>query len=838
LPTTPQFTVQKTCPATATFSTSAQDIPFSVAITNTGNVTITVQGTDDNAGLGGTIAIGPQALDPGDGFVFNGVHHVPARFCGPLIDNVSITGTGACGGTVTHTATCTTTIPVNPSISLVKVCGPAPTAAGQPIPFTITVKNTGDVTLTSVVITDTVDNGGATQTKTDCGDLDPGASCVFSSSNPTSTADCDKDVTDTATVNAVDICTQKPVTATQPCTVHVPPCIPHISITKQVACFLPGNTCGTYGPTATGTKDDACPAFCWQVTITNTDPSVPVGSLVVTDTAVPADQNLTSQINAAAFAPYPIAPGDTRTATVTADPLCSDTVNTVNATPFSGPNATGASGPTVSASANAVVKQIQIACSTIITSDMNLDMPVVDNHVTLPAGSVNAPITVTLCLSNNGTADELVTAVTGLPALVLCSDDTTPVDINAALGLPMSLKAGASTCTTLGCWLVTCNGNTGGSFSPSVTVIADTNETAVCVYDKNGAVISTSISGKCPVSVSCLVPTSCRTTGGGTMYNCDTSVDCVTVTTVLRPSSINVSGKTLTLDHVSHGGQLGAPYSQQDCATILADQCIRGEWQHNRHYSGPNNPTDVYAADFHTAGTNAASHPIFDTLLCECLGCCSADGTKRPAVIGSLAHNGKFFLCNPDDHKVCGPMPRPAPDNALIWTGIGSLTPANTTPGNQKTANYAILRVYVEDRSEPGGFHPKGSVMPADVYVFQAWDTGIPITGKKPDPNNLGISKKLGNVDVNVFRSTLSQDSCTFIQSIGIDGPCPAGSLPSDTILGIRADVSDAGSLHSGNQQIHPSTGATCPGPGGIPAPAPGTPNTSACVNPTNCTNP
>src|SRR5205814_1249685 len=109
-------------------------------------------------------------------------HHVPARFCGPLTDTVSITGTGTCGGTVTHTATCTTTIPVHPAITLSKVCGPAPAQAGQPIPFTITVKNTGDVTLTSVVITDIVNNGGPTQTKSDCGDLDPGATCTFTGS--------------------------------------------------------------------------------------------------------------------------------------------------------------------------------------------------------------------------------------------------------------------------------------------------------------------------------------------------------------------------------------------------------------------------------------------------------------------------------------------------------------------------------------------------------------------------------------------------------------------------------------------------------------------------------
>jgi len=315
------------------------------------------------------------------------------------------------------------------------------------------------------------------------------------------------------------------------------------------------------------------------------------------------------------------------------------------------------------------------------------------------------------------------------------------------------------------------------------------------------------------------------------MYNCDTNQDCVLVTTSLYPLA-NPLGQVI--DHVSHGGQLGAPLSYQDCAQILADQCIRGQWQHNRHFQGPNNPADSYAIDFHTAGTHAASHPIFDTLLCACLGCCGENTKGGPTGVPPGWLHKKFQLCNPEDHRVCGPEPRPAPANALIWSGIGKLTPSTNPNGKAgRAATYAVIRVYVEDRSEPGGWHPKGSVSPADVYCFQAWDTGIPIA-KKGDPNNLGTSAALGGLDVNVFRSTVSADSCAFLQGISVGGTCPPGSLPAPIVAGVCASVSDTGTLRTGNQQIHPSTGATCDTPAGIPAPTPLP--VSGCVNPTRCT--
>jgi hypothetical protein len=188
----------------------------------------------------------------------------------------------------------------------------------------------------------------------------------------------------------------------------------------------------------------------------------------------------------------------------------------------------------------------------------------------------------------------------------------------------------------------------------------------------------------------------------------------------------------------------------------------------------------------------------YDSLSCACLGCCDpATGAFIPPSLGPLIH--KFQICNPDDHKICGPQPRPAPANAIIWSGIGRITPTDDIQGGRAAlAEWVVFRVYIEDRSEPGGFHPKGAVEPADVYCFQAWKTGIK-TSKKPDFSQIEAA----------FRTAVGQANCDFLTALE-SGASPIGTLPSPTVSGRTADIQDCGPLHDGNHQIHPSTGAIC----------------------------
>jgi hypothetical protein len=245
----------------------------------------------------------------------------------------------------------------------------------------------------------------------------------------------------------------------------------------------------------------------------------------------------------------------------------------------------------------------------------------------------------------------------------------------------------------------------------------------------------------------------------------------------------------LTIKKITHGGQLGAPFSQMDCGEILGNPCIRGQWQHTRHFEGKANPRDVFTMNFHSTNPKG----VYDSLNCACLGCCDPESGAfiTPIVIGGI--------CNPDDHKICGPQPRPAPANAIIFSGIGRVTPTDDVRGSRAAqAEWVVFRVYIEDRSEPGGFHPKGSVEPADIYCFQAWKTGIKVS-KKPDFSLVSTA----------FRGALGRANCEFLNALQT-GALPIGTLPSPTVDGATADIQDCGPMSTGNHQIHPATGATC----------------------------
>ena len=284
---------------------------------------------------------------------------------------------------------------------------------------------------------------------------------------------------------------------------------------------------------------------------------------------------------------------------------------------------------------------------------------------------------------------------------------------------------------------------------------------------------------------------SCRTTGGGDLIPGNVDVSCTSVPTTISPNG-NLIVK------ITHGGQLGAPFDAMDCGEIIGNPCIRGNWSHHRHYG--NNLVDAFDVDFHSSTPGVRG--VYDSLDCACLGCC-----QNPGASGDVTKFHHKQICNLDDRRICGPLPAPANANALIFSGIGTIQPAAISTKNPKQT-FMVFRVFIVDRSEPGGNKPGGQREPADIYCFQGWDTGITVQRNNSDTSNLGNSPLLG--DVNTFRTAVGAANCAFISSLK---GAPTGTLPSDTVLGKKASINDCGPLSVGNRQIHESTGAAdkCP---------------------------
>jgi len=554
-------------------------------------------------------------------------------------------------------------------------------------------------------------------------------------------------------------------------------------VLKEVACATP-NGCADaagYAKSATGVKGATCPAFCYRITVTNpaTNPDGTPNTTPLTNITL-SDPSLNLTACNAALVGVTLQPGQSAAPCITG-PVehCSDFVNTVTARGASSFD----TSQTVTATDTATVHVVpaSVECVLLVHSDFDQDAnnggadgSSDDNHALIPD---SGPVDLILTVKNTGQVD-LNVAIVGLPCTTDISGNPIPTSITVAAG---------ESSTPIVCSAdVTCPA--GASFSVTVTGTAVASSTVPCIYNVQGQAIQTAPSS-CQASVACQLPVTCRVTGGGTLIEGTVDQSCIAV-----PTTIFDSANPSPVVKITHGGQLGAPFSQMDCGTILGNPCIRGQWQHTRHYVGNGNPRDVIDMDFHSQTPKGQ----YDSLSCACLGCCDpASGAFIPPTVGPKIH--KFALCNPDDHKVCGPQPRPAPANAIIFSGIGRITPTDDIQGGRAAqAEWIIFRVYIEDRSEPGGFHPKGAVEPADIYCFQGWKTGIK-TSKKPDFSQIAAD----------FRTALGQANCDFLTALE-SGALAIGSLPSPTVNGTTADIQDCGPLHDGNQQIHPSTGATC----------------------------
>jgi hypothetical protein len=266
--------------------------------------------------------------------------------------------------------------------------------------------------------------------------------------------------------------------------------------------------------------------------------------------------------------------------------------------------------------------------------------------------------------------------------------------------------------------------------------------------------------------VRCSRPAGCRVTGGGRQ---DADSPRGALAYPLQGGGIGCPGN-LTVRYVTHGGQVGAPVGRTS-EFDPDSECIQGNWEHVRHAAGGRR------ANFHAKS--------FDSLMCACLG----EGSSPGIVVGEL--------CNPDDKKNgLGPQPRKAPANKITFSGVGDYT---CDKGGRQPRT-VLFRVDIEDRSEPGGFHPGGANDPADRYRIRIWAlTSAELAALRGAVNSLNDPYLC-----NFRRAIAATAANTPLTDGAIDSHGDAVALGT-AVFGVRApDVDDGGELQHGNHQIHP----------------------------------
>jgi len=193
--TTPALAMTQNCPALPPAPGAL--MTYTGTITNSGNITLTNVVVLNNLS-GTTPIIKVASLAPGMGASFSGSYLTPTN-C-----SVTSTSTGSaesvCGVAVTNTVSATCAIATTPALKITQTCPASPTVPGALLTFSGTVTNTGNITLTNVVVLN--DQSGTTPVFTAVS-LAPGVGASYTGSYLTPT-NCS--VTSTSTVTGQSLC--------------------------------------------------------------------------------------------------------------------------------------------------------------------------------------------------------------------------------------------------------------------------------------------------------------------------------------------------------------------------------------------------------------------------------------------------------------------------------------------------------------------------------------------------------------------------------------------------------------------------------------------------------
>ncbi len=261
LVTAPRITVTQNCPTNPVSLGGV--LTYTGTVGNAGNVTLTnVVVLSDRTGTTPVFTV--ATLAPGASANFTGSYTVPAGSACSVTSTLTGSGNDRCAGTRV-TASVTTTCPVLtvPAIQVTQACPATPTPQGGTLTFTGTVKNTGNITLTDVVV---LSDRVGTKPVFKAATLAPGAVANFTGRYTVPTDCCT--VSSTLTATAKDSCAEVVVqdTATSVCPVLTSP---KIVVTKEcpTKTLEPGDLLKY-----TGTVSNTGNITLVDVTVTNSQP--------------------------------------------------------------------------------------------------------------------------------------------------------------------------------------------------------------------------------------------------------------------------------------------------------------------------------------------------------------------------------------------------------------------------------------------------------------------------------------------------------------------------------------------------------------------------------------
>ncbi len=376
-------------------------------------------------------------------------------------------------------------------------------------------------------------------------------------------------------------------------TLTVSNCPPNICVTKEIACLLPNNNCGTFGDTATGVSGDTQdPAFCYRVVVRN------CGLATLKNVTVIDDKlgDLTTNFFATPTTEFAVGASITNEYKMSWDRTTTNVVIVAGQSVF---DASTNGAVTATADAVAVVIDASIGCRKLVSVD---GVPS-DSVAILPGDGASHVIVWSVVVVNTGHANlsNIRVTDTGCSNLVVAS-----------------LEVGQSITNVLCQANVTC---ADAPITNTVTVTADvaTGTNQYCAYDINGTNIT--VRSECEAVVLC-DKGGCRETGGGRQPG---------TLTYTSPAVLALVGGTPR--YTTHGGQIGAPVGNETAFDPDSD-CIHGRQTYVRHIKGG------LVGNFQARS--------FDSLMCACLGCPENPGSG--VIVDGLCNPGDR-TCGPEPRR-------------------------------------------------------------------------------------------------------------------------------------------------------------------------------------------